>query len=110
MDYIKKLLSENMCIGDYTNDEQQLHVELSDIEYFDGRKVLQLSYIFVPEQDRCKGSATNIVKICEEIAKEKGYNGMYVGPFVTEDSRYISKICKKRGYNNCDHWGHLIMF
>jgi hypothetical protein len=109
------LREENRC-GDI-NDETKIYVEL---EYgtminknyyidFGGEyslikddkdkknDVLGLITIHIPETLRNQGIFTNILTLLEKRAEENKQH-LYVGPFMEEDSKWIIRTCKKRGY------------
>lgn len=111
MDLIKKELLQHDIIGNGANTNE-LYIELNNVYSTDEVpfKILNLFHIFVPIHQRNMGIATKIIKICEEIAQERGLAGLWVGPFVTDESEFLIKICKKNGYTACMPFGMIKTF
>lgn len=109
MDKIKERLESNNIIGD-ENDNEKLYVEISHVYTPRGDEILNVFSIQVPEKERHNGCATKIIKICEEIAQEREMKGIYVGPFMTDESDFLIKICKKNGYKSCMPFGMIKRF
>jgi hypothetical protein len=59
--------------------------------------VLVLLCINVPEKDRNKGLFKEILSFCEYRARLNGQH-LLVGPFVTDESEWIIKVCQRRNY------------
>lgn len=109
MEYIKEILLQNNVVGN-ENDNNKLYVELQYVYSITGHKILNVFHIQVPESERHLGIATKVIEICEDIAQQRKLMGIFVGPFVTDDSEYLIKICKKRGYHRCMPFGMMKQF
>lgn len=60
--------------------------------------VLVLFSVYVPEALRNQGIFTEILQAVEQRATKEG-KILYVGPFMTEDSKYIIQTCKHANYH-----------
>ena len=119
----KHLNTKNVYTGIFDNlqstdksiskDEYTLHIELSYMYTFpenedtNGLQFLNLFNLHVPENMRKQGIATQMIEICERIAKLRNTCGLYVGPCVTDLSEYLIRICEKRGYSLCMPFGQV---
>ena len=109
MEQIKLKLSEDNIVGN-ENDLEQVYVELNYVYSITGTKLLNLFQIYVPIKDRHKGKATEIIIMCEDIAKQRNLSGIWIGPFMTDSSEYLIRICKRRDYQPCMPFGMIKMF
>jgi len=109
MEHIYQQLSEKHVIGT-ADDDTQLYVELKYVYSITGQKILNVFHINVPVNDRHTGIATSIIEICEKIAQAEHLIGIWVGPFVTDESDFLAKICGKRKYYSCMPFGMIKQF
>ena len=86
-------------------DDDSLYIELDDMIGNDRIVILGLIMINVPPKQRRLGIATRIIQLCEKIAQNEQYSGIYVGPFMTDESEYLIKSCRKMRYVRCLPFG-----
>lgn len=61
------------------------------------RNILMLFCVMVPKGQRQKGIFTEVLIVAEDIAKRRGVP-LCVGPFTEDDSAFIRRVGKHRGY------------
>ncbi len=67
---------------------------------------LILMTIYVPKEQRNQGIFKDILDFVEERASKNGLH-LFVGPLMSDDSQWIEKVCKHRGYQGTMPFGYL---
>ena len=72
--------------------------------------LFNLFSIHVPAHLQRQGLATRVIEFVEELAKEQGKRGVFIGPLVTNDSQWIERIARRCHYQPQPPFGYLLRF
>ena len=82
-------------------------VIVEDAQLCDKNKKLDtliLQTVYIPKEQRNQGIFKNILDFVEQKAINNGQH-LFVGPFMTDDSQWIIKVCRSRGYQGWMSFG-----
>ncbi len=111
-----KDLENGMQTGD-ENDTNQIFVSLKKGNIYHGSilisddkektiSTLILMTVYIPLEQRNQGIFKDILDTVEKKAKNNRQH-LFVGPFMTDDSQWIQKVCKQRNYQPAMPFGYF---